>query len=124
MIPSIFCCLCLYLYYCLFYVYPYSLSLYHSVFSLPITSFPQFLPTNIHIYSRTYTLYHSCSYPIMLYHILLHPILSYPIILYHMISYYILSYVILSYPISFLILLLILFFPKLLDSHQCHNPKE
>ena len=118
--------LCLYLYYCLFYVYPYSLSITLFFLYPSHPSLHSYL--QIYIYMHVLTpctilvpiiLYHILLYPIMLYHILLYHILLYPIMLYH-----ILLYPILLYPISFLILLLILFFHNLLDSHQCHNPKE
>ena len=89
--------LCFYLYYCLFYVYPYSLSI--TLFFL-YPSHP-FLHSylQIYIYARTYTLYHSCSYPIILYHILLYPILSYPILSYPIMLYHILLFSIICYPI-------------------------
>ena len=111
--------LCLYLYYCLFHVYPYSLSI--TLFFL-YPSHP-FLHSYLQIYIYMHALmsctilvpilsyyiisyyilscyiisYHVISYPIMLYHILLYPILLYPIICYPILSYPILSYPILSY---------------------------
>ena len=109
--------LCLY---CLFYVYPYSFSI--NLFSL----YPSHL--FLHSYLQIYIYMHaltSCTIlvPILSYYIISYYILSCYIISYYILSYYILSYLILSYPISFLILLLILFFPNFLDSHQCHNPE-
>ena len=109
--------LCFYLYYCLFYVYPYSLS--KTLFFLcPSHPF-------LHSYLQIYICTHLRPVPFLFlsYHVISYPIIFYPILSYYIISYYILSYLILSYPISFLILLLILFFPNFLDSHQCHNPE-
>ena len=99
MIPSIVCYyyfllflvrhLCLYLYYCLFYVYPYSLSI--TLFFL----YPShlFLHSYLQIYIHLRPVpFLSLSYYIMSYYILscyimLNHILLYPIIFYHMLSY-------------------------------------
>ena len=112
--------LCLY---CLFYVYPYSLSI--TLFFLCPSHL--FLHSYLQIYthlrpvpflSLSYYIisYYILSCYIISYYIISYYILSCYIIFYYILSYYILSYLTLSYPISFLILLLILFFPNFFPS--------